>query len=145
MCLVSYIIRLCYSSFLMIFFLGSKMGPFHQSQKNRMLWNPKRSSFITKKYELQFDTSTSIILGSRFFKTKGYNLRFICEPLYKFLYGILFIVQQQYVAEYYSSITGITHPRDLTRHTSTDAAYICLLYTSPSPRDLSTSRMPSSA
>ena len=26
-----------------------------------------------------------------------------------------------------------------------DHAYICLLYTSPSPRDLSTSRMPSSA
>ena len=26
-----------------------------------------------------------------------------------------------------------------------DAVYICLLYTSPSPRDLSTSRMPSSA
>ena len=26
-----------------------------------------------------------------------------------------------------------------------DAAYGCLLYTSPSPRDLSTSRMPSSA
>ena len=28
---------------------------------------------------------------------------------------------------------------------SPDGAYICLLYTSPSPRDLSTSRMPSSA
>ena len=26
-----------------------------------------------------------------------------------------------------------------------DATYVCLLYTSPSPRDLSTSRMPSSA
>ena len=26
-----------------------------------------------------------------------------------------------------------------------DALYVCLLYTSPSPRDLSTSRMPSSA
>jgi len=26
-----------------------------------------------------------------------------------------------------------------------EAAYVCLLYTSPSPRDLSTSRMPSSA
>ena len=29
--------------------------------------------------------------------------------------------------------------------TSTDTDYFCLLYTSPSPRDLSTSRMPSSA
>ena len=28
---------------------------------------------------------------------------------------------------------------------SIDEAFICLLYTSPSPRDLSTSRMPSSA
>ena len=28
---------------------------------------------------------------------------------------------------------------------TTDSTYICLLYTSPSPRDLSTSRMPSSA
>ena len=27
----------------------------------------------------------------------------------------------------------------------TEGSYICLLYTSPSPRDLSTSRMPSSA
>ena len=60
------------------------MGPFHQRQKNRILWNPKRSSFITKKYELQFDTSTSIILGSRLFKARGYNLRFISEPLYRF-------------------------------------------------------------
>ena len=31
------------------------------------------------------------------------------------------------------------------RFQKTDADYICLLYTSPSPRDLSTSRMPSSA
>ena len=33
------------------------------------------------------------------------------------------------------------------RHRKTDGSYdcICLLYTSPSPRDLSTSRMPSSA
>ena len=49
---------------------------------------------INQKYELQFDTSTSIILGSRLFKARGYILRFISEPLYRFLYGILFIVQQ---------------------------------------------------
>ena len=37
---------------------------------------------------------------------------------------------------------GITiHPRPDERHIK----YSCLLYTSPSPRDLSTSRMPSSA
>ena len=95
------------------------MGPFHQRKaKNRILWNPKRTSFITKKYELQFDPSTSIILGSRLFKARDHNLRFISEPLYRFLYSILFMVQQQYVAEYYSSSTGITHLlRGLTRHT----------------------------
>ena len=32
---------------------------------------------------------------------------------------------------------------ELTRHGHT--VWVCLLYTSPSPRDLSTSRMPSSA
>ena len=87
---------------------------------------PKTKQFHHKKYELQFDTSTSIILASRLFKARGYNLRFISEPLYRFLYGIplvLFIVQLQYVEEYYSSSTGITHLRGLTRHTSTDAAY----------------------
>ena len=37
-------------------------------------------------------------------------------------------------------------PRDgLVLHTSDNRVEICLLYTSPSPRDLSTSRMPSSA
>ena len=45
---------------------------------------PKTKQFHRKKYELQFDTSTSIILGSRLFKARGYNLRFISEPLYKF-------------------------------------------------------------
>ena len=100
------------------------MGPFHQRKaKNRILWNPKRTSFITKKYELQFDPSTSIILGSRLFKARDHNLRFISEPLYRFLYSILFMVQQQYVAEYYSSSTGSTHLRGLTRQTSTNTAY----------------------
>jgi len=34
---------------------------------------------------------------------------------------------------------------ELNVDVSADFIYICLLYTSPSPRDLSTSRMPSSA
>jgi len=34
---------------------------------------------------------------------------------------------------------------ELAAKTKTDERYVCLLYTSPSPRDLSTSRMPSSA
>ena len=39
---------------------------------------------------------------------------------------------------------NITADDDLALVVS-DSEYICLLYTSPSPRDLSTSRMPSSA
>ena len=39
------------------------------------------------------------------------------------------------------------HPSDLAaaQRAGLTTAYVCLLYTSPSPRDLSTSRMPSSA
>ena len=37
--------------------------------------------------------------------------------------------------------TGMTGYQEIF----TDPSYYCLLYTSPSPRDLSTSRMPSSA
>ena len=35
--------------------------------------------------------------------------------------------------------------RSFVRIVPQNEAYVCLLYTSPSPRDLSTSRMPSSA
>ena len=44
---------------------------------------------------------------------------------------------------YYHLVRWIT--RRLASGTSAPNAYTCLLYTSPSPRDLSTSRMPSSA
>ena len=42
---------------------------------------------------------------------------------------------------------GIVKEHNITRNKSGifDVSHICLLYTSPSPRDLSTSRMPSSA
>ena len=47
-----------------------------------------------------------------------------------------------------AEVESLMHGRPLT-HVSTDyrdeEALTCLLYTSPSPRDLSTSRMPSSA
>ena len=39
----------------------------------------------------------------------------------------------------------ITDQKDGVETYMVDANYTCLLYTSPSPRDLSTSRMPSSA
>ena len=48
-----------------------------------------------------------------------------------------------------SSVSGMCSPQhpNFVAQTVTDAngEYVCLLYTSPSPRDLSTSRMPSSA
>ena len=94
------------------------MGPHHQRQKNRILWNPNEavSSKKYQVYKLQFDTSTLIILGSRLLKARAYKVRFISEPLYRFLYGIPFIVQQQQVAEYYSSSTGITSTRLGAKH-----------------------------
>ena len=41
--------------------------------------------------------------------------------------------------------SAIYHQGACSDTMETDGRYICLLYTSPSPRDLSTSRMPSSA
>ena len=79
------------------------MGPFHRKQKTESYGTQNEAVSSKKKNEVQFDTSTSILLGSTLFKAKGYNLRFISEPLYRILYGILFIVQQQLVAEYYRS------------------------------------------
>ena len=48
-----------------------------------------------------------------------------------------------------SSVPGKLHAgeelQDLESQMKSDLVFPCLLYTSPSPRDLSTSRMPSSA
>ena len=57
-----------------------------------------------------------------------------------FLMGAVFVSVQVY--EYASLVAeGVT----ISASAYGSAFYICLLYTSPSPRDLSTSRMPSSA
>ena len=49
-------------------------------------------------------------------------------------------------SEYTSSITQVVQRlRPLNISFGGQASVVCLLYTSPSPRDLSTSRMPSSA
>ena len=53
-------------------------------------------------------------------------------------------VVDRFTFEYKSQITdGLNTPRFVT--ISNGYAYVCLLYTSPSPRDGATSRMPSSA
>jgi len=46
---------------------------------------------------------------------------------------------------YLVSLYGVTGPRDTLSPQALETVKSCLLYTSPSPRDLSTSRMPSSA
>ena len=47
------------------------------------------------------------------------------------------------VADKFAILRGVSHT--LAAHALGTQYLICLLYTSPSPRDLSTSRMPSSA
>ena len=65
-------------------FLGSKMGPFHKRQKNILLCDSKRSSFITDFFELQFDTATLIIYSVRMIKARGCKQRFKSDVLRKF-------------------------------------------------------------
>ena len=48
-------------------------------------------------------------------------------------------------ASHDSNVNGFVNIIELARKNKTPLVYACLLYTSPSPRDLSTSRMPSSA
>ena len=49
-------------------------------------------------------------------------------------------VVRRFVDDYVNNLTP-----DQMREIISEQSHICLLYTSPSPRDLSTSRMPSSA
>ena len=58
------------------------MGLFHKRQKNIILCDSKRSSFITDFFELQFDTATLIIQGFRMIKARGCKQRFKCNQLY---------------------------------------------------------------
>ena len=52
------------------------MGPFHKRQKNMVLCDSKRTSFITYFFELQFDTATLIIPSFRMIKATGGKQRF---------------------------------------------------------------------
>ena len=65
-------------------------------------------------------------------------------------YTILVAAITFMATEQASAQSNYWDPRPISRDkqeqpTNTNPARICLLYTSPSPRDLSTSRMPSSA
>ena len=63
------------------------MGPFHQRQKNIISCDSKRSSFITDFFELQFGTSTLIILSFRMIKLevarRGSNLIYYAITWYR--------------------------------------------------------------
>ena len=65
---------------------------------------------------------------------------YLCAPFDFFSIAFCFIVQQTQNACY--MFNRSTNGKDITKQ---DLHRRCLLYTSPSPRDLSTSRMPSSA
>ena len=58
------------------------MGLFHKRQKNIILCDSKRSSFITDFFELQFDTATLIIQSFRMIVARGCKQRFKSDLLY---------------------------------------------------------------
>ena len=66
---------------------------------------------------------------NRFLRTVGQSL---LSPVIST--SLYFVVFGSVIGGYIQKIDGVSY-----------GSYICLLYTSPSPRDLSTSRMPSSA
>jgi len=67
-------------------------------------------------------------------------------PFYSYKGKVGFKGRLVYFGLLKSSIALYMRPQDIAEYSSEVAEYkSCLLYTSPSPRDLSTSRMPSSA
>ena len=61
------------------------MGPFHHRQKKTESYGTQNEAVSSQQnMNSSLTQSTSIILGSRLFKARGYNLRFISEPLYRF-------------------------------------------------------------
>ena len=82
--------------------------------------------------------------------TPAQRLLELCAPLHPIVFNDLFCLQDPRV---HTISVGAARPEDLELHLEAlrllpEAASLitpCLLYTSPSPRDLSTSRMPSSA
>ena len=54
-------------------------------------------------------------------------------------------VKEKLGADWAIAISGIAGPNGGSQDKPVGLVYICLLYTSPSPRDVRSSRMPSSA
>ena len=77
-------------------FLGSKMDPFHKRQKNIILCDSKRSSFITDFFELQFDTATLVIPSFRMIKARGCKQRFKSDLLRNYLVPVSIYMQYYY-------------------------------------------------
>ena len=59
------------------------MDPFHKRQRNVILRDSKRSSFITYFFELLLDAATLIIPSSRMIKARGCMQRFKSDLLYR--------------------------------------------------------------
>ena len=105
-----------------LFELGAHFG------HRKRFWNPNMEEFI-------FCEKNNIHIIN-LFKTQEKLLEFY--DIFKNLSAVgnkIMIVGTKRAANTYVESFG----------KETDMPYICLLYTSPSPRDLSTSRMPSSA
>ena len=86
--------------FVMQDFVRFKNGHFHKRQKNIILWDSKRSSFITHFFELQFDTATLIIQSSRMIKARGCKQRFQSDLLRNYLVAGRIYMQYYYTVVY---------------------------------------------
>ena len=96
--------------------------------------------------ELQSNNHISFFAGGVSGNTKTRRFHITSGGDYLFDSGTLYV--QDKIGHYNDSNTNIRFPSDDTisfETAGTQRLNICLLYTSPSPRDLSTSRMPSSA
>ena len=88
--------------------------------------------------EIYFQYFSTMGISSRIVQTAAYSMIFIAPPVY-LLGQTVPLVSNYFRGKYIANVTGTI----LTF--STIGSFPCLLYTSPSPRDVEESRMPSSA
>ena len=99
----------------------------------------KESTVFMGDFPLMTDTGTFVINGaervivSQLVRSPGVYYAKDMDPMGKFLYGTTVIPNRGAWIEYETDLNSIIYAR------------VCLLYTSPSPRDRQKSRMPSSA